>query len=74
VKLDVEGWEGEVLAGAEWTLANHLPRAIVFEGNPDTLANSKTLRILKRYDYGVERLARSSQERLTVENFVATPR
>jgi FkbM family methyltransferase len=54
IKIDVEGFEGEVLSGASDMISNIRPRAIIFETNEITATpfpERATVRILSKLDY-----------------------
>jgi len=72
MKLDVEGWEGRVLEGAEWTLATRPPKAIAFEERPPEGEElPRTFRLLKEAGYRIEHIPRASQRTYDVENYIA---
>ena len=55
IKIDVEGFEAEVLEGADDLLAGVRPEAILFEMNGainSAVGEEPVIKILKRHDYG----------------------
>lgn len=53
IKVDVEGFEPQVLEGARDVIARHRPRAVVFELNPSEgpVQEHPTVRIMREMDY-----------------------
>ncbi len=88
VKMDVEGFEPEVLEGARGVLEQIRPEAIVFECNDfeSHPSQHKTFQLLDEYDYGffsiprclmrmrVERLDLNAKEAVGSHDFIAVPR
>ena len=59
VKIDVEGYEPQVLRGAEPLLATNPPAAIIFELHKlKSFADHPTVQILRRHDYALYALPR----------------
>jgi len=52
VKIDTEGAEADILAGAEWTIVAHRPRLLVEIHNLDNLEACR--RLLRSHGYQVE--------------------
>lgn len=72
MKIDVEGFEAEVLRGGAKLLRENPPRAIIFEGNcgPDgTLEDQELAEILEGVGYHIRHLSRDRREPL--ENYLA---
>ncbi len=71
-KLDVEGFEREVLEGARTLLGTSPPHTIVFEADCDSafsIADKSLVELLTGAGYRIEHLARDAPE--TKENFIA---
>ena len=82
MKIDVEGWEENVLQGAAKLLSSFPPKAIVFEANCDrsgTILNGNLPSLLANYGYEIDHISRSSSQmngdprpsNSYVENFIA---
>jgi len=74
MKVDVEGWELEVLRGASRVHREAPPKTIVFEAecNGDgAIVDPAICRLLEGYGYGVAHIARPSGEIEPRENYVA---
>jgi FkbM family methyltransferase len=72
MKLDVEGWEYQVLTGAQRALRNHLPKVIVFEAAVDSnlqIVNRNLQQLIEAYGYSISHLKRDHVE--ASENFYA---
>lgn len=75
LKLDVEGWEPEVLRGAINTFARHLPKAIVFEapafsdGSPKSM---EAFQLLEAYGFTSQHIPRPDGAIHGNENYLAT--
>lgn len=75
VKLDIEGWEPQVLRGMSRLLVERPPRAIVFEGAHDgagQLANPELAALLATNGYTLRVIPRSGPIAEEYENYVAT--
>lgn len=75
VKLDVEGFEREVLLGGQRLLRERPPKAIVFECDfkaPDRPADEGLVKLLEENSYQITHLRRPSGEVEEKENFLAT--
>lgn len=73
MKIDVEGWELEVLKGATGALANPAFKAIAFEAEVDGRGNiidSELPELLRRHGFQVHRIDRP--EPSLRENFIAS--
>ena len=76
MKIDVEGYEYNVLLGAAEVLARHQPKLIIFESDPGLLkgtAKSDLVEYLQRYGYKIHHIARRSGILEEVENYMAYP-
>ncbi len=73
-KIDVEGAEARVLAGASKTLAEAPPRVIVFEDQAGSVAESAVARRLDSFGYEVSHIRRPMGEVQERENFLAVRR
>jgi FkbM family methyltransferase len=74
MKIDVEGHEMAVLAGAATLFKTAPPHLIVFEGPPDLLAPGASYPhapFLERYGYRVTHVPRNSGQTEEVENYAA---
>jgi FkbM family methyltransferase len=74
MKIDVEGYEFDVLSGARRLLEVGPPRMIVFEGPPTLLAGSQersSAALLWRHGYRIEHIRRRSGVVEDVENYAA---
>lgn len=74
MKIDVEGWEANVIMGAEALFANTPPRMIVFEGRCDAqgrLNEPEIETVLTRQGYKIGHLTRQSGLAETRENYCA---
>ena len=74
IKLDVEGWEHPVFAGARDLLENHPPRLLIFEtacGRDGTITDSRLPIILQQYGFSFTRVERPSGVIKATENYVA---
>jgi len=77
MKVDVEGWELEVLRGASRVLREAPPKTIVFEAECNAsgvIADRTICGLLESNDYTVSRVARPSGEMQPRENYVAVHR
>lgn len=75
MKIDVEGWEINVLKGASRLLSETPPKAIVFEALVDATGNLKNTELavyLKDKGFKTERLQRASGQIHENENFIST--
>ena len=75
LKIDVEGWELNVLRGAERLLKETPPKLIIFEAQPDLLdGTEKPLpSYFSKLGYSLQHLPRQDGTIDLVENFVARP-
>ncbi len=75
VKMDVEGWEANVLEGAEWLLEHRPPRAFAFEGEePSTsegISDTEVVDFFREAGYTVSRIPRSQNVDHDVDNYLA---
>lgn len=74
IKIDTEGWERHVLAGATNLFENHRPRLVVFEAVCDSqcnIADSELICFLSSRDYKICHLPRPSGVIEGNENFAA---
>jgi len=75
IKIDVEGWEINVLKGASRLLCEMPPKAIVFEALVDSKGDLKDAEVrtcLESKGFKLERLKRKSGQIHENENFIAT--
>lgn len=74
IKLDVEGWEHPVFAGARDLLENHPPRLLIFEtacGRDGTISDTRLPVMLTQYGFCITRVERPSGVIKPTENYVA---
>lgn len=74
IKIDVEGWEQQVLEGAVNLLSQFPPKAIAFEADSDDYGNIINFRLsnlLGRYNYEISRIARLDGTIMSKENYIA---
>jgi FkbM family methyltransferase len=74
MKIDVEGWEYEVLKGATRLLARNPPKAIVFEGDSDeagSIKNIEVVQLLENFGYSVSWIRRPEGDIFHRENYFA---
>jgi hypothetical protein len=74
LKIDVEGWEWEVLRGAERLLREHPPKAIVFESTADesgSILERSVPEFLQEHGYLVRWIQRPSGIVEPRENYLA---
>jgi FkbM family methyltransferase len=77
MKVDVEGWEYQVLHGAEQLLQSTRLKAIAFEAGCDAtgrLTDDRLEDLLTRYGYALTRIRRPEGNILSVENYLAVER
>lgn len=72
-KMDVEGFEGEVLQGARCSLARTPPRLVLFEAE-ERCTDPTPYQLLEQCGYRIEHLPRQSGEREEKENYIARRR
>lgn len=75
IKIDVEGFESQVLLGASHLLASGLVKAIVFESAADPngqLLSSEIPRLFEQFGYTVRHLVRRDRHLELNENYLAT--
>lgn len=74
IKIDVEGWESAVVAGAADLLRAHPPRLIVFEAEPDDEmqpGDGRLKDVFRSAGYRISHLARYTGQIKNTENFLA---
>ena len=74
IKIDVEGWEEDVLSGAKGLFAANPPRVIIFETDCNSrgeVINSNIPMLLHEQGYVVQLLSRETGEIQEKENYVA---
>ncbi len=74
MKIDVEGWESRVVAGAQRLLAERPPKAIVFEAGyrePGRISDPSLARCLESWGYAIRHIRRPSGIVEERENFLA---
>jgi FkbM family methyltransferase len=74
LKIDVEGWEANVLAGGKWLFTTAPPRLVVFETNSEPagqVENTWIKNFLLNNGYAISHIRRADGSIECVENFVA---
>lgn len=74
MKLDVEGFELQVLKGSANMFQQQPPKAVVFEAQCDSdgrVTSSELMEFFRTYGFGIERIARPQAEVEPRENYVA---
>ena len=74
LKMDVEGWEYNVLLGATRVLQQTPPKAIIFESTCDQqgkIADARIPELLEHYGYQLLKLSRREPKIDAQENFLA---
>lgn len=75
MKIDVEGWEVQVLKGAKKLLANKPPKAMVIECDSDSHGNIQNIEVmhtLEEFGYSVSWIRRPERDIFHRENYLAT--
>jgi len=70
IKMDVEGWELNVLKGCTEILSNPDLHTIIFEG-PDKMANTEVVPFLETLGFNISPIERTSHIEETTENYLA---
>jgi FkbM family methyltransferase len=74
MKIDVEGWEYQVLNGAHQVLRSNRLKALAFEARSDArgrLQDDRVERLLIHYSYSISHIRRPDGELRGVENYLA---
>ena len=74
LKIDVEGWELNVLKGASRLLSENSPKAIIFEAecnDAGELIEEEIVNLLRRFNYKIKRLLRHDGSLYSRENYIA---
>jgi FkbM family methyltransferase len=74
MKIDVEGWEYQVLTGAHTLLGSTRLRALAFEASSDAaggLHDERLERLLTTYGYSISHIQRPDGHSRAVENYLA---
>lgn len=74
IKIDVEGWEENVIKGASTLLSDSPPRIIVFEaecGSDGVIINQSIIKILEKYGYNINWIHRFNGTIEGRENYMA---
>ncbi len=77
MKIDVEGWEYQVLSGARQLLGSTRVRALAFEAHSNVtgeLGDEALERLLTTYGYSISHVRRPGGELRAVENYLAVLR
>lgn len=70
IKMDVEGWELNVLKGCTDILKNPNLHTIIFEG-PDEMAKTEVVPFLEKHGFNISPIERTSHIKETTENYLA---
>lgn len=70
IKMDVEGWELNVMKGCTNILNNPNLHTIIFEG-PDKMTNTEVVPFLEAHGFNISPIERTSHIKETTENYIA---